>query len=125
MTIKQRKRIEALLPAGIPKWIRAYDNGGVTCGGSFDRYTVVFTGNYAGRNGECSYLAMNAVPFHPQGFGQHGSSPTVIDSVNGSWGGVSIGRKCHLGTRIPFADLPEDCRILTLRDYREMWKLPI
>ena len=119
-TNKQRKRVAALLPDGIPKYVRCYDDGGE----SIDRYTVVFTGNYAGRNRECSYLAMNAAPFHPQGFGQHGSSPDVIDSVNGSWGGVSIGRKCHLGTRIPFADLPEDCRTLTLRDYRELWDLP-
>jgi hypothetical protein len=114
-TNKQRKRV---LPDGMPKYVRVYDNGGE----SIDRYTVVFTGNYAGRNGECSYLGMSGQPFHPQGVGQHGSSRDIIDARQG-WA-PAIGRKCHLGKRIPFADLPEDCRKLVLRDYRELWGLP-
>ncbi len=121
-TNKQRKRVETLLPDGIPKYVRVYDNGGSGCGGSIDRYTVVFTGNYAGRNGECSYLTMNGRPFHPQGVGQHGSSRSVIDAPQG-WA-PAMGRKCHLGKRIPFVDLPTDCRILVLQDYRELWGLP-
>ena len=60
----KQQRIKNLLPGGIPKYIRCYDNDGAT----IDRYTVVFTGNYKNRIG-CDYLAMNACPVHPQGFG--------------------------------------------------------
>jgi len=62
-------RYERLIPAGIPKWVRCYDNGGK----SIDRYTVVFgkkTIGYEGYPGRSfMYLAMNSAPFHPQGFG--------------------------------------------------------
>lgn len=119
MTQTQQDRLKRLLPDGKPRYVRCYDFGDNDC---MDRYTVVFTGNYAGRNG-CDYLAMNAAPFHPQGIGQHGHADRVIDSTHGSWGGVSIGRKCHLGTRIVFEDLPEDCQTAVLNDYRKMWKL--
>jgi len=45
---------------------------------------------------EIPYLAMSALPFHPQGFGQHGEMP--------AWNRQALGRK------IRFLDLPEDCR---------------
>ena len=32
-------------------------------------------------------------------------------------------RKCHLGTRIPFTDLPEDCQRLVVSDYMDLWNL--
>lgn len=101
-------RTERLLPGGIPRYIRCYDNGGR----SADRYTVVFTGRYKGRQG-CDYLAMSAYPFHPQGVGQHGWNKNVIDRP--SYG--------HLGWKIKFSDLPEDCQKLVLQDYRDIWKL--
>lgn len=40
-------RKDQLLPGGVPKYIRCYDNGGKTC----DRYTVVFTGRYRHKTG--------------------------------------------------------------------------
>ena len=111
------KRLLSLLPNGVPKYIRCYDNGV-----SADRYTVVFTGHYRGK-GDFQYLAMSALPFHPQGVGQHGSSQTQID-VNESGFAPAIGRKNHLGKRIAFADLPPDCKQLVMQDYRNIWGLP-
>lgn len=111
------KRTLNLMPQGIPKYIRAYDNDGKTC----DRYTVVYTGKYRG-NGWFQYVGMSEAPFHPQGFGQHGENPTQID-VN-KWGfAPAIGRKNHLGTRIPFTQLPPDCQKLVLSDYKAIWQL--
>ena len=110
------KRQASLLPNGVPKYVRCYDDGK-----SIDRYTVVFTGHYRGK-GWFQYLSMNAAPFHPQGFGQHGECQRQID-VNKSGFAPAIGRKNHLGTRIPFSALPADCQTLVLRDYKEIWNL--
>jgi len=79
--------------------IRIYDNGGKT----FDRYTVVymdepdFGGGYEG----CyACVGMSEHPFDPQGFSQHSTARP--------------GR--HLGWRIKWEDLPEDCQKLVRRD---------
>ena len=101
-------REQRLMPEGIPKYIRCYDNGGE----SFDRFTVVYTGNYAKRKG-CDYVGMSEHPFRPQGFGQHGWDREVIDRPAYS----------HLGRKVTFQDLPEDCKRLVLNDYREIWSL--
>lgn len=121
MTSKQVRRLAALLPGGVPRWVRCYDNGGET----FDRYTVVFTGNYTRRTrGEHWYLGMSEHPFHPQGFGQHGGSRGACDTVNG-WP-PAMGRKHpSLGKRIPFVDLPFDCQRAVMQDYRDLWDLPV
>jgi hypothetical protein len=106
MNAKQAARLASLLPGGKPKYIRCYDSGD-----SFaDRYTVVYT--KAG-DGRCYYVGMNCAPFHPQGIGMHGESDTMIDRP--TYG--------HLGKRIAFDYLPEDCQKLVLQDYKEMWKL--
>lgn len=81
--------------------IKVYDDGGKT----LDRYTVVFMDQSAhsficGRSFVC--LGMNAAPFHPQGFCQH--SQARIGS--------------HLGKRIEFAALPEDCQ----KAVRQEWQ---
>ena len=79
--------------------IRVYDSGG-----SGDRYTVVFMNradygydrNYIRQTG-CDFypcVGMSGAPFHPQGICQHTD--------------CKLGK--HLGKRIPFAQLPEDCR---------------
>lgn len=121
-------RIKSLLPKGLPKYVRCYDNGGE----SADRYTVVYTGKYrtlgtkrGGErvNGWFQYVGMSAEPFHPQGVGMHGEHPQQID-VNKSGFAPAMGRKNHLGTRIPFTSLPKDCQKLVLSDYRELWDLP-
>lgn len=105
---KLKERRERLCPNGIPRWIRVYDNGGET----FDRYTVVFTGNYKGRDG-CHYLGMSENPTHPQGFGQHGWSQEIIDRP--TYG--------HLGKKVKFEDLPEKCQKVILNDYNDIWDL--
>ena len=108
MTKKEQARRERLLPEGKPRYIRCYDNGGET----LDRYTVVYTGRYRG-DGWFQYISMNSSPFHPQGIGQHGEHPTQIDRP--SYG--------HLGKKITFDDLPEDCQKLVMQDYNAIWGL--
>jgi hypothetical protein len=104
--------------------VRCYDNGGETA----DRFTVCFTGR-AGclRAGGCApeyqYRAMSAHPWYPQGVGQWGSTRWRHCDVNRHGFAPAMGRKCHLGKRIPFAELPPDCQRLVLQDYRELWGL--
>jgi hypothetical protein len=105
------------MPNGTPKYVRCYDNGGKTA----DRYTVVFTGRYRGK-AWFQYLAMSGAPFHPQGVGLHGESEQQVD-VN-KWGfAPAVGRKCHLGIRIPFSKLPHDCKRFVWSDYKAIWQL--
>jgi hypothetical protein len=126
MNKRTAKRIETFLPNGEPKFVRCYDAGP---NGPADRYTVVYTGRYRKPMGAgeglswFQHVGMSALPFHPQGVGQHGESPQQID-VN-EWGfAPAMGRKNHLGRRIPFKQLPPDCRTLVLSDYRAIWNLP-
>ena len=112
-------RADTLMPGGIPRWIRCYDKPAAV-----DRYTVVYTGATAKRasGGQVPYVGMSENPCHPQGFGQHGSSDDPID-VDAGGGPPAMGKTCNLGTRVAFADLPEPCRQLVIRDYRELWGL--
>jgi len=103
-------RSDRLLPNGKPRYIRCYDDGGA----SIDRYTVCFTGHYRqNTGGEFWNLGMNAYPFHPQGFGQHCNSEKRIDYPS----------YVHLGKKIKFDDLPEDCKKLVLQDYVYLWDI--
>lgn len=116
--MRKQQRRESLLPGGAPKYVRVYDNGGET----FDRYTVLFTGRYAGRPvGRTEYVGMSENPCHPQGFGQHGEIEGVPDAQRG-WP-PAIGRKCHLGKRIAFTDLPDECQRVVMSDYIDLWNL--
>lgn len=120
------RRWAQLMPNGVPRYVRAYDNGGVDAGGSIDNYTVVFTGRAApdklqGCPDQWPYLAMNGAPFH--GFGQHGHTNHQPCDVNKQGWAPAVGRKNHLGTRINFADLPDDCRRLVIDDYMAIWRL--
>lgn len=110
MTKAEEERKKHLLPNGKPRWIRCYDNGGA----SIDRYTVVFTGRYKQNTGGVFwFLGMSSNPFSPQGFGQHGESEDQIDTP--SYG--------HLGKKIKFEDLPEDCQKLVLKTYVYLWDI--
>lgn len=110
----QKKRYDLLLPKGIPRYVRIYDNEGKTA----DCYTCVFGGRYTRKTGGSYwYSSFSVDPFHPQGIGQHGDSPTQIDVAPGAWSGVSIGRMCHLGRRIKFEDLPENGQKFVMQDY--------
>lgn len=108
--MNKSERKQNLLPNGTPKYVRCYDNGGKT----FDRYTVVFTGNYTHKtNRSYLYLGMSTNPFHPQGFGQHGESNSQIDKPAYS----------HLGKKIKFEDLPKDCKECVTETYSDLWGL--
>lgn len=100
------RRWLSLMPGGVPKKIRCYDNGGMDAGGTFDRYTVLYLGKV---DDEYHYVGMSAEPFHPQGHGQHGSDSRMLD--------VPKRGRSALGKRIHFEDLPIDCRRLVTRDY--------
>lgn len=71
-----------------------------------DRYTVIFRDDvWQHHNGEIRYtaLALGDNPFHPQGFCQHCE---ITKSHNYK----------HLGKRIKFAQLPEDCQKAVMAD---------
>jgi hypothetical protein len=74
-------------------------------GASFDQYTVCYdetevTSMVDGPADTLFCVGMSEHPFHPQGFGQHSSA------IPGE----------HLGKRIKFTDLPEDCQKLIIQD---------
>ncbi|MFN6965167.1 MAG: hypothetical protein ACK4S4_15585 [Pyrinomonadaceae bacterium] len=111
-------RRERFLPGGVPFYVRCYDNGGETG----DRYTVVYAKKSF--DGWFHYRAMSENPFHPQGVGIYGETQfRPVDVTDNSGWPPAMGRKCHLGTRIPFEELPEKCRELVLRDYSLIWDL--
>ena len=117
--MRTQDRVNRLMPGGAPRYIRCYDNGNRPDGGTIDRYTVVYTGRYRHKTGGSQwYVGMSAAPFHPQGFGQHGEYPGHL--------GPAIDRPSygHLGKKIKFQDLPEDCQKLVLQDYRDLWDIP-
>lgn len=84
--------------------VRIYDNGGKTV----DRYTVIFMDQFytdsdahrAPFRRLHDALGMSAEPFAPHGIGQHTSG------MPGS----------HLGKRITFDELPEDCQRMLARE---------
>jgi len=132
MTKIQRERRRRLLPKGEPHYVRIYDNHDTDP--TFDRYTVIFSGRYRQyTHGEFLLLAMSINPYHPQGFCIHSTYPYQCDTLGAPdkdgrrrrtrWGGVSVGRTCHLGRRIEFKDLPEQCRMSVLQTYMPLWGL--
>ena len=127
--MNKQDRKAKLLPNGMPKWVRVYDNGGLDAPqGTCDRYTVVYTGKYRKRNPDgqfnCDHqvVSMSGAPFHPQGFCQHAEYKEVVDAPHG-WA-PAIGTTCHLGRRIKLTDLPADCFAVVLQDYKSIWGLP-
>jgi hypothetical protein len=105
--ITPKKCLRAILKIR-PIGVRCYDNGGDDAkNGTFDRYTVVFTGRYRqDSNRDQLYVSMSAHPFHPMGFGQHCSSAKDIDRPSYR----------HLGKKVSFDSLPEDCQRLVMTD---------
>lgn len=101
MNAKLQDRINRLMPGGKPHYIRCYYNPHY-----LDCYTVVYTKK------NC-YVGMDAHPFSPQGIGQHGESDSPIDRP----------AYAHLGRRISFDDLPDDCKRLVMQEYTHLWDL--
>jgi hypothetical protein len=75
--------------------------------GPMDRYTVVYLDDVY-PNGKVDYLAMNAYPFHPQGFGQHGEMDLNAVAYKGRGGAFA--------RRMKFEDLPDDCKRAVKQD---------
>ena len=116
MTKTQQTRKNRLMPNGTPRYIHVYDNNGKT----IDRYTIVYTrtgktGSNRAKplNGWHQNVCMSISPFHPQGVCMHGESKIQIDYPSYS----------HLGKKIKFENLPEDCQKVVLNDYKEIWKI--
>lgn len=83
-----------------PKNIKIYDNGGK----SFDRYTVVFTGqNY--------HLGLSSDPYSPLGTYFKDQTPTPIDEPTYS----------HLGKKITWRKLPPQCQKAVIETHRDIW----
>ena len=106
-------KIETLMPNGIPRYIRCYDNGGATA----DRYTIVFTKRPLrckdGSFQEWGYLSASCCPFHPQGIGLHGFSQELIDKPTYK----------HLGKKVKFETLPTDVKSWVMQEYMEHWEI--
>jgi len=108
--MKKSERKDWLMPEGVPKWIRVYDNRGQT----IDRYTIVFTHAQSFyEKGAHPFLSMSETPFHPQGFCQHDDYDHPIDRPTYS----------HLGKKIKFIDLPGDCRKAVIDTYKAYWNI--
>ena len=106
----------AFVIAGVPRYLRVYDNDKSPLA---DRYTAVF-----GKHGKGQYVGFGALPFHPAlGIYQHGES--------GKWVGgkfypdfIDRPTYAHLGKKIKFTDLNEDCQRAVLSDYLDIFNLP-
>jgi len=124
-----QERRHRLLPQGVPRWIRVYDNENR----SADRYLVVYSCKEAverspGYPSHYPYRAMSENPYHPQGVGIFASTPhQTCDSIPTAGRGYArppaVGRRGRLGKRINFQDLPLNCRKLVLDDYHHIWRL--
>lgn len=126
MDKKTERRIAALIPGGVPRYVRCYDNGGR----SGDRYTVVLTG----KRGGGFYRSCSENPYHPQGIGisdgTASGQPLDIEirrqrgDRHAHWA-VAIGRSCPvLGKRLAVGDLPLMVQVSVWQDYCEVWDLP-
>jgi len=96
-----RRASKRWLNADCPKGVLAiFDDGGK----SIDRYTVFYADI---SDGVVTYVAMNAAPFHPQGFGQHGElSPYQVAAY----------RRTNYRRSCCWSDLPDDCKRLVRQD---------
>ena len=107
--MNKTQRKERLLPNGKPKYIRVYESKKPVA----DPYTIVFSGNFAGRNSRCYVLGMSSRPRHPLGICIVSDYDFIIDEPSYK----------HLGRKINFDDLPEQCRESTLEYYNQFWRL--
>lgn len=121
MSEKRSKRGSArwqkFFPDGeTPRYVRCYDNDGK----SADRYFVVYTGRLPKPyRGGCFGVSMNGKPFHPQyGISLHCEFSPSVNSDQTCYDSPKYG---HIGSKINFKDLPEDCRLGVLLDYCGLW----
>lgn len=109
------KRLAHLLPDDVPRYVRVYDNGGET----MDRYTIVFTSKRGG-----FYVAASA---NPQGIYTHADGrPDAGLTHDGKrfLRPPAVGRRNHLGRRIPVTQLPSSLQYEIVKEYCELWDIP-
>lgn len=106
------KRTEHLLPNNVPRYVRVYDNGGE----SLDRYTIVFTNKRGGY-----YVAASD---DPRGIYSHADGLPDAGKASGYKWPPAIGRRNHLGTRIPVTQLPSVLQTSILCEYCHLWDIP-
>ena len=100
MSYKPRRASRRWLDSDCPKGVLAIFDDPRT----IDRYTVF----YCDVERDCiTYVGMNAAPFHPQGFGQHGELSTAQTA---RYRYENSHRACR------WSDLPEDCKRLVRQD---------
>jgi hypothetical protein len=107
MTKEQRK--QNLMPNGIPRYVRVYDNNGKTC----DRYIIVFSGHYRKKGEQFIIASSSEMPYNPTGVYLHDFTDDLIDFPSYS----------HLGKKIKFTDLPADVQKAVLKDYKDIWQI--
>ena len=100
MTVTPRRCSKRWLDGDCPKGVLAILDDPRT----IDRYTVIYADVF---EGHVSYVAMNAAPFHPQGFGQHGEMTT--------WQAARY-RYANKHRYAKWSSLPEDCKKLVRQD---------
>jgi hypothetical protein len=107
---KQAERVARLMPGGIPRYVRVYDNGGKT----MDRYTIVFTGRYPKDElGTYFMRHCSTNPYHPQGVG-----------ISDTWRPPFGFKWSVFGKRVKdLSTLPIRVRESLLEDYCELWNL--
>jgi len=101
-------REQKLMPRGVPKYIRCYDNQSKT----IDRYTIVYT-KKRDYNDEFGFVSMSSKPTWPLGVCSHDASNKIIDRPSYS----------HLGVPIDFKELPSECKKVVQQDYKELWEI--
>lgn len=112
---KEFERYFNFVLGGVPRYLRVYDNGGKTA----DRYTVVFA-----KTGKGFYVGFNETPFHPAfGIYQHGESSKRLGGKT-YYDFIDRPTYAHLGKKIKFSDLNEDCKKAVMQDYLEIFNLP-
>jgi hypothetical protein len=110
MNSRTCSRIESLAPIGpdgkrIPKRYRLYDRQDYA-----DHFTIVWAGNFKGRDRLCHGIGFNEYPTSPNtGIWQHFSYTEQIDRP----------KYGHLGKKIRFEDLNETCKRLVMEEYCE------
>jgi hypothetical protein len=119
-----RKREQALMPGGVPKKLRIYDNGFTV-----DRYTIVFSGRAPNKTKfSTPYLSTSSNPTSPNGvasFGEWDHGRDVYKHDDGTWQhSIDAPRYSHLGKKITWNKLPASVQEYVKMTYRELWDLP-
>ena len=123
----------------VSKGVRINDRVRIYVGGTdLNDYSVLFTGRYRhltenkfvllhmfdDLNGPRSMHTDREEDYHLMVF-DHQCDTLGDGGVPIRWGGVSMGRRCHLGKRIPFEKLPRHCQEKVLAEYDKIWGDPM